>query len=130
LIFCLASGQIDQHWGDFAHHLERVAHKFPFDIDITALKADLKDARKQLWGCDDGERVTVICITEVQLPVCWLRVCAGTETAPRQIEAGLSEIESWARSIGCDRIRLAGRLGWKRRFRAYRQIAVTLEKLL
>lgn len=129
-VFTLQSREIESHWDLIAPHLERVAVKFPFDVDLEQVRADLMSARKQLWGYHDGESVTVICVTEIQLPVCWLRVCAGTETSPSQIEAGLSAIETWARSIGCDRVRLSGRRGWTRRLRAYRPIAVTLEKLL
>jgi hypothetical protein len=129
-VFTLQSHEIERHWDLIAPHLKRVAVRFPFDVDLTQVRADLTSARRQLWGFHDGEAVTVICVTEIQHPVCWLRVCAGTETSPSQIEAGLSQIESWARSIGCDRVRFIGRRGWKRRLRTYQQIAVTLEKLL
>jgi hypothetical protein len=129
-VFALQSHEIERNWDHIAPHLERVAAKFPFDVDPAQVREDLKRALRQLWGYHDGENVTVICVTEIQHPVCWLRICAGTETSPHQIDAGIAEIESWARSIGCTRIRLAGRRGWKRRLSGYRQIAVTLEKLL
>lgn len=129
-VFTLKSHEIEHNWDLLEPFLERVRGDFPDDIDIPSILADLTAARKQLWGFHDGERVTGICVTEIQHPVCWLRAGVGTETWRGQIEEIISAVESWARSLGCERIKLAGRMGWKRRLSAYRQIGVILEKSL
>lgn len=129
-VFTLQSHEIERNWGLLESHLERVKRDFPDDIDIPLILGDLICARKQLWGYHDGEHITGICVTEIQHPVCWLRVGVGTESWHGQIEAITDAIESWARSIGCERIKIAGRMGWKRRLPAYRQIGVILEKSL
>jgi hypothetical protein len=129
-VFTLQSNEIERNWGLIAPHLERVGSDFPDDIDIPAILGDLIAARKQLWGYHDGIAITVIAVTEVQHPVCWLRVCVGTETWRGQIEAGLAAIEAWAKSIGCERVKLVGRMGWRRRLHSYRQIGIVLEKPL
>jgi hypothetical protein len=129
-VFCLRSDQIAERWQDFAHHLERVCEEYPDELNLGLIKADLLTARKQFWGYHDGSRITVVAITEIQHPVCFLRACVGHETWPGQIDAGVEAIEAWARDIGCKRIKFGGRTGWKRRLPSFNQIGVILEKHL
>jgi hypothetical protein len=129
-VFTLQSHEIERNWDLIQPYLERVQRGFPDDINIPQVLADLVGKQKQLWGYHDGERITGICITEIQHPVCWLRVGVGTESWRGQIDDLIAAIESWARSLGCERIKIAGRMGWKRRLPAYRQIGVILEKPL
>lgn len=129
-VFTLQSHEIQAHWVYIAPHLARVCEDFPDDLNLDALKADLTAARKQLWGFHDGAIVTGVAVTEIQHPVCWLRAGAGTETFPGQIDEVLFAIEGWARDIGCQRIKLMGRVGWKRRLPSFHQIGIILEKPL
>lgn len=129
-VFTLQSHEIDTHWDLIEPYLRRLAARFPYDINVSLLRDDLRSARKQLWGYHDGDRVVGVCVTEIQHPVCWIRAASTDISAPEKVDVTLAEIERWAQSIGCDRIRLGGRRGWKRRLRDYQQIAVTLEKVL
>lgn len=129
-VFTLQSHEIERNWDLIEKHLERVRIDFPDDINIPTIFADLIAARKQLWGYHDGERVTGIAVTEVQYPACWLRAGVGTETWRGQIEEIITAVESWARAMGCERIKIAGRIGWKRRLPSFRQTGVILEKTL
>ena len=129
-VFTLQSYEIEANWDLIAPYLHRLAARFPYDIDPAALREDLRAARKQLWGYHDGERIVGVCVTEIQKPVCWLRAACADLAAPEKIDVTLAAIELWAKSRGCDRVRLSGRHGWKRRLCDYRQVAVTLEKVL
>jgi hypothetical protein len=129
-VFTLQSHEIEPNWDVIEPYLLRLERRFPYDINTALLREDLGAARKQLWGYHDSERVVGVCITEIQAPVCWIRAASADLTSPEKVDATLAEIEKWARSLGCDRVRLAGRGGWKRRLRDYRQIAVTMEKVL
>lgn len=126
-VFCLASDEIDSHWKRFAHHLERFCRETQ-ESTVGQLRSDLKAARKQFWGFDDGGCISVVCITEVAGPLCWLWACCGTESFPRQIERGLAEITAWAQDIGCKKLKIRGRVGWERRLPGFKRSAVILEK--
>lgn len=127
-VFTLQSCQIDPHWDLIEPYLRRLAARFPYDINVPMLREDLRVSRKQLWGYHDGERIVGVCATEIQHPVCWIR--AACSDSSESIDVTLAAIERWAKSIGCERVRLAGRKGWKRRLPNYEPIAVTLEKVL
>lgn len=129
-VFTLQSFEIDANWDLIVPYLTRLASRFPYDINLTLLREDLRASRKQLWGYHDWERVVGVCVTEIELPVCWIRAACGDPSCPEKIDVTLEAIEQWAKTRGCDRVRLSGRFGWKRLLRDYRQIAVTLEKVL
>jgi hypothetical protein len=126
-VFCLASHEIDRYWTDFAHHLLRFCEANE-EYTLDALVNDLKEARKQFWGYHDGERVSLVGVTEVTRPICWLCGLCGTETAPAQIEAMLDEARRWAISIGCTKLKLRGRMGWERRLKEFKKVGVILEQ--
>lgn len=133
-VFCLGAEQIDSLWLEVGHHLERLERETQLVL-ASAIRADLKASHKQLWGFMDGAVVTGVAVTTVyETPrgkACECYGAAGTETAKGQIEAILFEIERWAKSIGCTRMRVVGRQGWKRRLRTYVDTGnVTLEKQL
>lgn len=129
-VFCLTSDQIDLYWSRFAHHLERFCGETSTEYALDELQDDLRAARKQFWGFDDGEHISMVCLTEIRRSVCWLCVCCGDETFARQIERGLEAIAAWAADTGCKTLKIRGRLGWERRLKGFRRTAVILEKEL
>lgn len=126
-VFCLASHEIETHWKDFAHHLERFCDETK-EAQVDALREDLTSARKQFWGFDDGEKVSVVCLTSIEGAICWLWVGCGTESWKGQFERGIYEIERWAKSIGCNRLKIRGRVGWERKLAGFKRTAVIIEK--
>lgn len=126
-VFCLGADDIDNHWSDIAPHLYRLQRRGFIDTD--EVREDLKAARKQLWGYEDGGRIIGIAITRITKGrVCELYGAVGTQTQPGQIQAVHAEIEQWAKSINCTKLRLQGRHGWQRALKGYAQVGVILEK--
>lgn len=130
-VFCLGPEQIDEHWSAFGHHLERFeAEGFDFAADI---RAGLKSADKQLFGVEDAGSVLGVVVTKIVVTpkgrVCEVHACCGTSADIRAVvELLLPRIEAWAEEIGCARMRVIGRKGWKRILRDYRQPGVVMEK--
>jgi hypothetical protein len=127
-VFCLRSDEVAAYWPDFAHHVERFSCETG-EITPAVLFDDLQAARKQLWGIHDGEKVSGIAVTEVAPPVCWIWAACGT-AGPGHIERVLEQIEAWAKSLGCERLKLRGRIGWERRLPQFKRTGVVLEKML
>jgi hypothetical protein len=124
-LFCLGSDQIDQFWDEFSEHVERLRRLGIADPD--ELRDDLRLAKKQLWGVQDG-RVIGIAITRITGTVCEIYAAAGTQTMRGQIQQLYAEIERWAPTKGCSRIRIIGRRGWKRALKGFEETGVVLEK--
>lgn len=116
--FCLGADQIDILWPRFAHHIERFSEHLQFDI-----RADLKDAKCQLWGLQDGERIAGVAITAIVGRTCEVIGAAGSASYEDMHRLN-HEIESWARSIGCTQMRIFGRKGWIR-LMGYRQTGLS-----
>ncbi len=130
-VFCLGSEQIDNLWPEFGHHLERLERETQIVL-AESLREDLKSAHKQLWGFQDGQRITGVAITSIyKTPrgsVCEVVGACGTESASGQIEAIIKGIEAWAHEVGCTRVRFGGRRGWSRKLKGYEQVGIILEK--
>lgn len=130
-VFCLGSEQIDSLWPEFGHHIERLERET--GLLASQIRDDLKVAKQQLWGFQT-EVITGVAITNVYKTargsVCEIYGACGTESAPGQIDAIYEAIEKWANDIGCTRMRVLGRKGWKRRLNGYRETGIILEKEL
>lgn len=129
-VFALSADETIRYWDDFKHHLERLEREGGLVL-ASAIRADLAQGKKQLWGFKEGV-VLGIAVTEVfETPkgkCCQICAACGTESSKGQIDAIIASIEAWAREIGCSRMMLQGRRGWLRRLDGYRQTGVVLEK--
>lgn len=129
-VFCLSADETVRYWADFRHHIERLERETGLVL-ASAIRADLAQGRKQLWGFKEGV-ILGIALTEIiqtpKGPCCWIYGAAGTESRKGQIDAIMTSIEAWARSIGCSRIMLQGRQGWRRRLTGFKEVGVVLEK--
>jgi hypothetical protein len=125
-VFCLGSEQIEPLWNEFAHHLYRLEREGPLLAD--ELRADLRDGTNQLWGLQEGTRITGVVITRITGRTCEVIGAAGSapQDAMRELHRA---IEEWAKDIGCSRMRLQGRKGWIRVLN-YRQTGIIAEKEL
>lgn len=88
----------------------------------------LLNRERQLWvtGRDKIGCVLITkIITEEFHKTCFIELYAG-----RGIESlrFFADIEAWAKSIGCDRMRISGRKGWKRVLKDYSAKKIILEK--
>ena len=129
-VFCLGADDIERLLPAFAHHLERIERETEHLL-AEGLVEDLKASTKQLWGFQDGA-IKSVAITRVSKTsrggLCEVVAAAGT-TTKKETQQVLAEIEQWARSIGCTRVRFGGRRGWKR-FVDYAEVGIILEKEL
>lgn len=129
-VFCLGANEIDELWPLYGHHLERLEREGGLLV-ASAIREDLKAERRQLWGYQAPE-IIIVAVTELyQSPkglMCLIQAGCGTETQKGQIEQIIFEIERWAKSQGCTRIRLGGRYGWKRRLKDFSEVGIILEK--
>lgn len=129
-VFCLSADQTVKHWGDFKSHLERLERETGLVL-ASEIRAALASGHKQLWGWNDSA-ILGVAVTEIiqtpKGPCCWIYGAAGTESQKGQIDAILASIETWARSIGCSRVMLQGRKGWRRRLKGYSDVGIVLEK--
>jgi len=135
-VFCLGAGELDRLWDVVGHHIEKFVATRGTDY-LDDLKRDIRLAAKQLWGTQDGPTVTCVVITRIQMQprgkVCQIYGMAGggTDGIPfdrEHVNAVVREIEAWAKSIGCKRMNIVGRKGWKRLLDSYAEVCVELEK--
>lgn len=130
-VFCLGADDIDRVLPAFIHHIERIERETEHLL-ADGLIEDLKAASKQLWGFQEGDAIKAISITRVSKTsrggLCEVVAAAG-RTTKKETKQVLAEIEQWARSIGCTRVRFGGRRGWKR-FVDYAEVGIILEKEL
>lgn len=127
-VFCLGSDQIERYWQSFEAHiyrLERLGY-----VGADELRDDLKLAKRQLWGYQDGPTVLGISITRIAGKTCEIVAAVGRQSKSGQLEEVYAAIEKWAREIGCIRIRVIGRKGWLRKFPEFTQTGIVIEKEL
>lgn len=131
-VFCLGSEQIDSLWPEYGHHLERL--ELHGDCRALGIREDLKSSQKQLWGYQQNGKVLGVAVTSViETPrgrACEIYGGVGTESVRGQIDEVMQEIERWAASIGCTRIKILGRKGWLRRLHGFRQTGIIMEKAI
>ena len=113
-VFCLGADQIAGLWPRFAHHVAKFEDYLANDI-----RADLEDAQLQLWGLQTNGEIHGVAVTRITGRTCEV-VGAGGKASYADMRELHSEIEKWARSIGCARMRVMGRKGWIRLL-GYRQ---------
>lgn len=125
-VFTLGSNEIDKHWDEIAPHLyrlQRLGH-----IGVDEMREQLKGALRQLWGYHEDGKVIGLTITRMAGKTCEIVAAVGKQTNAGQIEETYREIERWAKSVGCERIRVIGRRGWLRKFPEFQQTGIVMEK--
>lgn len=80
-----------------------------------------------LWLAVDGDKIAAAGITQLSDGVCTIVAVAGEYSRFGHL---LSGIEQFARNEGCNRVRVCGRPGWRRRLTGYRTKKVILEKAI
>lgn len=135
-VFCLAPGDIETCWGDFAVILQQLEHACQ-NMTADQVCAAVKNSTAQLWGLQDEERVHAIVVTEMQHTargqVCVIVSAYGSPPTSdkRAVIDGLHDvvaaIEEWAREAGCVAMRVIGRKGWRRWDRRFQKTAEVLE---
>lgn len=99
---------------------------------------ELAAKRAQCFLIASMGTVRGLCITKIQTDargkygLIW--IAAGIADGDLQLQQGmrafLDVIEPWLKSVGCERVRINGRPGWKKALPEYEMKAVVLEKSL
>jgi len=84
--------------------------------------------RMQLWVVPWSLAVVTQVQTYPGTRICMLVLCGGSGL--RENKTQLTEIERWAKSIGCDEMRIHGRQGWRAVYPDYEQMATIMRKTL
>lgn len=117
-------------WNDVSGLLDRVLSMAGAHT-LDSLKTELEAGRSQLWIVHNT-RVRAVCVTTINIypadKVCLIWLCAG-EGRNEWIDL-ISDIEEWARGLGCLRTRIQGRPGWERVLSDYSKTNIILEKRL
>lgn len=124
---------IDTYWSTVEHLVERFEHKTLL-IAAETLKKQLKNAERQLWIAYADKRVLAIAVTYVYQTargqICCIWAACGDLDEMSQVQRFESDIERWARDIGCSAMEIQGRRGWSRLLPGYKRTAIVLEKSL
>lgn len=125
-VFCLGADQIDPLWDELAPHLYRLERTGC--VSAQEIREALCDMRMQAWGLQEGPKVVGVAVTKITGNTC--EVVGGAGSAPYDAMRELHrEIETWARTQGCQRMRLMGRKGWLKLLN-YTQTGIVAEKEL
>lgn len=85
-----------------------------------------------LWLVSDGSSIQAAAVTELHATE-WRKVCVIVACGGEDMCAWLpllEGIEKYARTAGCEAVRIMGRKGWARMLASYRITRVVLEKEL
>lgn len=120
---------------------ERVAEMWPHArayikaaIDRTGLskfediEREILGNRQLLWLAWDGATIKSVASTAVEDDALVIVACGGTDSSGWL--SLISQIEDYAKSIGCRRTRIYGRRGWVKLLPEYQTRHVILERLL
>ena len=98
----------------------------------SVIRDMVMSGRAMLWIAQDGKCIHAVAVTSLALDqarkVCEIVACAGS--GMREWIRFISGIEKYAKSEGCQSVRLIGRKGWQRMLKDYRPKHVILEKAL
>lgn len=100
-----------------------------FSVEDVLLLIESKKA--QLFISRDDEILCAAVTTIENSPSRkWLRVMwAGGKDMEKWLHF-LPSVEQWAKSIGCEKVVIIGRLGWEKKLKDYRKSSVILEKVI
>lgn len=124
------SHEIEENWHKIEPFIKRVLKKIDLYYTAKDIKNALIKARMQLWTSYTGTQLTSVCITQIVIhpkhKYLEIIAMAGSKDSFKE----LSQIEHWAKSMGCKKIQLEGRKGWKVVLKGYKEKSIQLEKEL
>lgn len=130
VLVCVEPAKIDAIWPHVAVFIHTAYWTGIGDDTPESLKIRLDEGRALLWIVWDGKGILAAAVTEiVQVParkLCMITACAGREL--HRWRHFIANLEAYAKTQGCDVMRVHGRVGWKSVFPDYREPWVALEK--
>ncbi len=127
MIFQVPYWDVAQVWPRVAGCVQKALDR-QSEWRLADIHEQLMNQRMQLWVVP----WTLAVVTQIQTypgaRICMLVLCGGEGLDENK--ALLREIEQWARSLGCDEMRIQGRAGWRRVYPEYEPIATVMRKKL
>lgn len=120
-----------QAWPAIADHIPGIVDRSGGRVSARTLIKEVADGILHVWTVWDGQSVRAVVGAEVGHAPTGLKICTVNFAAGRDSHEWLhllSEIEDWARQIGCNKVEMWARKGWARKLPAYRMTHVLLEK--
>lgn len=122
---------VGAYWPRIAEFLKPAFDRSDLKPETVMMRAIA--TKMQVWLAWDSieKEIRAAAVTEVQerdkYKVCVIVLLAGDKEYWTRYE---HVVFAWARSIGCQRIRLEGRFGWERALPGWTRAAVVMEKML
>lgn len=118
-------------WPHVSHFIQDAIDKTSdrFSVDDVLLLIESKKAQLFIFR---GEEILSAWVTSVENSPSqkWLRILwAGGKEMDKWFHF-LYSIEQWAKSIGCEKVVVIGRVGWEKKLTDYRKTAVIFEKVI
>lgn len=100
-------------------------------VEVSDLLADLEGKKRQCWVVSSGGKIAAVALTQIyddRIKTCRITHLAGEGL--QEWQDAFTEVERWARHIGCARIEALARPGYERIGKNYglRKTHVMLEK--
>lgn len=118
--------QLDDIWPKASEWLAKAIEMDGLITNESVYKT-LESGYNQLWVCETAAAVTSI----EEYPkgrVCFIWLAGGSDLS--NFKKSLPLIEQWAAEMGCCKMRVGGRAGWRRLLGDYHEPHITLEKQL
>lgn len=124
------SHEIEENWHKIEPFIKRVLKKIDLYYTAKDIKKALIKASMQLWTSYTGTQLTSICITQIVIHPKHKYLEIVAMAGSKDSFGHLKQIEAWAKSMGCSKIKLEGRKGWKAMLKGYKEKSIQLEKEL
>lgn len=105
-------------WPYAEPYLEDVAARFPGEMDLDKVRAELASGHTQLWVAWD-DRVIGAALTQIiaypEFSAVRILALGGEDFCERWRDTCVAWFERYAEHHGCNRLEFYGRRGWQRR---------------
>ncbi len=132
----VSQSNIELIWSSVERFISDAFSKHNGDETEADTRKLLELGKAQLWIAHDRRGIRAAAVTRLAtVPsgrrVCFCMACGGRGLS-EWLEAGMKEIEKFAKNNKCDLVRLSGRRGWRAAFKplGYEEPFVILEKAL
>ncbi len=132
----VAQSNVEFIWSSVEKFISDAYNKHNGDETEGDTRKLLELGKAQLWIAHDGRGIRAAAITRLAtVPsgrrVCFCMACGGLGIT-EWLDAGMREIEKFAKTNKCDLVRLSGRRGWREAFKplGYKEPFVILEKVI
>lgn len=134
-LVCVDPKRVHEIWPHVAPLLRKAILRTGLSA-FADIECDILDGRALLWIAVSGEgsRLAIEAVASTSLQqtdagkICVITACAGMHMS-RWLPL-IADIETYARSEGCTRVRIFGRKGWLRTLEGYRAKHIILDKEL